>query len=296
MLSSVLPGLRSMRAPLAAGTLIVATIYVVAGEYIASALDDERLGKGLRLIREQLPQNSSLLLLSVLAYLIGSIYVSGRNTAAKFLAATQAKAITRRGYLFEAPRGVRMFVAPFSRTSIRRLGMISSSDYDEEFARRECLEIIFSDGMRLLSANKDLYDEFDRVKAEAEFRDAVAIPGLMFTCTALANIADLAAWTLAVVATVAVAVAGSLSLQARWLDRMAWSTHAHAVADHTVPAAIEHPDKNWRRRWFEAAPSKLASGEAATSDLSRSFDRTAGKMNDDAADQRPPTDARKRAD
>jgi hypothetical protein len=242
-----------MRASLTAGALIITSLYIIFAEQVEKVIGDDNLSSGLAFLRDYLSGGAWAILAAVAAYIIGSIFMAGRNILIRNIIAGQVSRITSDTYLDSnkyAARVVGLF-APFSRTSVRRIGTVDEK-YEREIARRVCIDIILEDGARLLIANKDLYDEYDRTRAEAEFRDAVGIPGVILCLTIVGHM-DLAGprmWITAILVSALLFIA--LFIQGRKFDRSALSLHAHAVADGTVStASLDAPDIQPRRRWSE---------------------------------------------
>ena len=261
MLTSLLPGIRDLRAPLTAGSLLLACSFVLLEGTAGRLTREDRLGPGLVALDDRLGDRGWLVVTGVAAYLVGSVFVSGRNSLVRQLAARSLPGMTTTDYLHRKQTAWESVIAPFSRPSLRRLGVLHGPDHDPVLAQRVCVDILFGGGKRLLVANKDLYGEYDRLTAEAEFRDAVTLPGLAFVAIVLANIEGTVATEVAL-ASFGLLVGLILTAQARGLDRQANSMYAHAVADGIVSTAVlDQPDKDGRRRWVDApAPARPASG------------------------------------
>ena len=77
MLTSLLPGLRQIRSPIASGWLLVASVYMLLASRVDEATDlNGGVGRGLVRLNDQLGTNGWTIVAAVAAYLIGSIYVS----------------------------------------------------------------------------------------------------------------------------------------------------------------------------------------------------------------------------
>lgn len=230
MLTSILPGLREVRAPLTAGILLLSTLLVGLSTLDWSETAWSRAGPGLLALESMIGDHGKWVAASVLAYLLGSLYMTARDKVVRALSARLIQGrLTNREYLFESDQGKLFFLSPFSRPSLRRIGILEGR-YDSETARVRALDIIFSAGNPLLVGHEKLYLEYDRLRSEAEFRDAAAIPGFLLSIVAAIDFdIPMAAQALFVIATGS--VAGLLLVQGRTLHRNANSTFAHAVAD-----------------------------------------------------------------
>jgi len=107
------------------------------------------------------------------------------------------------------------------------------SAYQEDQAFQLARSVILSGGKRMLVSAKDLYIEHDRLQSEAEFRDAIGLPGLCALALVLWNL------KLTIPTEISALAVGALLyvvlfIQARALDREAYSMHGHAVADGMV--------------------------------------------------------------
>lgn len=188
-------------------------------------------------LSDRLGEHGRLVVLAVIVYLLGSIFVRARNLLVRNSAAALLPRFITVEYLGDRTQTrFESLVAPFSRPSLRRLGRLGRGEHDADNTHTMALDIIFGGGKRLLAAHKDLFDDYDRLKAEAEFRDAVGIPGVLFTAMAL-NDAHFSAWAAVVLAAVVLVLAAVLFGHARALDREANSMYAHAVADGVVSTA-----------------------------------------------------------
>jgi hypothetical protein len=91
-------------------------------------------------------------------------------------------------------------------------------------------------GPRLIMAKPELYAEYDRIRSESEFRDAILVPLPILGTAILLNLH--VPTSVKVVVFLAVVVLDVyLFLQARRLFRTAHSIVAHSVADGTISSA-----------------------------------------------------------
>jgi hypothetical protein len=271
VLASLLPGLRDLRNPLTAGLLLLATLYVLLASSVERVHEQARIGDGLQSLSDRLGERGWTVIAAVVAYLLGSIYLTVSRRWLRNLALRQLPRLTTETSVDDdKPSPLEVLRAPFSRTSVRRLGLLRGDHYDRVTAQNVCVEILFSGGHRLLGVNKDLYDQYDRLKAEAEFRDAVAAPALLFVVVALFDLRlGLAGeGTIVVLASIASYL---LFSQARRLDREANSMYAHSIADGLISSPyLDDPLKYGRTRWVvksnpapSAAPATASPGPTA---------------------------------
>lgn len=237
MLTNILPGLRELRAPLVAGSLLLASLYLLLVESAEPALQPNQVDPRLLSLHELIGRHGWFVVAAIGAYLVGSIYMGLRNIAIRGIASRMVPRVTRESYQREGGQAKwEAILAPFSRPSVRRLGLVLSDQHDEELARQLCRDIIFGGGKRLLVANKELFGEYDRLQSEADFRDAATGPALLFAALAIVNLHLSFTVGLAMVSAL-LAVGFALFCQGRALDREAYSLHGHAVADGVVSTA-----------------------------------------------------------
>lgn len=237
MLASVLPGFRQLRAPFAAGALILAAIYVAIYDRLQPAATSDYLKPGLDSLLRLLGPQGRTVVLGVTAYLVGTVLVAAVRGVIRSASIRRIPQLTSAEYLTAARKGWSGVVAPFSRPSLRRIIRLCQDEFaDPGLAKDVCSEIIAGGGKRLLVSNKDLYIEWDRTQSEAEFRDAIIAPVAIFAIVALAAV-HWAWWVKAISATTLAVITAVLWIDARRLDREANSMYAHAVADGTVATA-----------------------------------------------------------
>jgi hypothetical protein len=234
--------------------LLLASLYVLLESSVERMHDEARIGDGLQALSDQLGERGWALIAAIACYLLGSIYLTGCLTLFRGMALRNLLSITSEAYLdSEKVKRLENVRKPFSRTSVRRLGSLQGDRYDRATAQNVCVEILFGGGNRLLGVNRDLYDQYDRLKAEAEFRDAVATPSLLFVVVALFDL-ELSAFLEGVIFLLAVVAACLLFYQARDLDRDANSMYAHAIADGLISSPyLDDPLKHGRTRWVVKA-------------------------------------------
>jgi len=94
-------------------------------------------------------------------------------------------------------------------------------------------DVVYGGAKRLVVARPELFAEYDRVQSEAELRDALVVPLALLGVVLAFNI-QLSPIGLAVSGLGLGALACVLWIQARLLDRDAWSINVHAIADEAV--------------------------------------------------------------
>jgi len=237
MLASLLPGFREVRAPFAAGSLLMAAAYVAAYDRLHDATTPEQLGGGVQSLVDLLGPRGRIAVAAVIAYLLGTVFVAVVRGAMRQAYVAMLKDITDPNYVTGERRRLHQLAAPFSRPSLVRMAGFVAQDLDDEVPERLiCMEIILGGGKRLLVKNKDLYLEWDRMQTEAEFRDAIVLPSLLLGVVCLSTVNWSGATKLSAVAALCVVLA-VLWVHARRFDRESYSMYAHAVVDREVTTA-----------------------------------------------------------
>lgn len=274
MLTSLLPGLRQLRAPFVAGALLGATLYVAVVDLWSPLVQYERLGPGLRSLLDALGPSGLLAVLSVFAYLTGAVYLS----ALQHLLQKSNRKVLGNLVSVDFVDGRKSIpariTAPFTTPSLVRLRRRCHGD--PQLTEQVCSEILSDGGKRLLTTNLDLYGEYDRMRSEAEFRYAITLPAFGFLIISLMQVdwPFIAKLTLVFICIVGFAI---LLMQARFFDRDANSIYAHAVADGVVSTAslrglptkrpanassprVTRASRRIRPQDRDAKPSRLAGG------------------------------------
>ena len=237
MIASLLPGFRELRAPFASGAVLLAALYVAGYEKIRPATGGPRLGVGLNALFNLLGGRGRLVVLGVVTYLVGTVVVAWTRGLIRRLSLRLLPRTTNQAYLVSKQTRWMATAAPFSRASLRRvLGLCQDEFGDASLAEAVCSEVISGGGKRLLVKNKDLYVEWDRLKSEAEFRDAMIGPALLFATLVLPAL-QWPWWGKTAGAIAVIVILSVLWGHARQLDREANSMYAHAIADGTVATA-----------------------------------------------------------
>ena len=237
MLIHLLPGIRTLRAPSAAGSLFLAAIYLVAVSAGAADAVRDGIGFGLAQIIDWFGRPGVLAVFAVSAYLLGDVYLTlstklTRRINIRLLQSLSHDEATRSDQR-QVPHWQRVLV-PLSCQSVARLRSQFSLSDDE--LCRVCHDIVVNEGKRLIVANRDAWHEFDRLVAEAQFRDAIALPMVIFTAAAVFESSPPFLIGIAIF-TSALGLAGITYVAARRADRKAMSTHAYLVAEGIVSTA-----------------------------------------------------------
>jgi hypothetical protein len=111
----------------------------------------------------------------------------------------------------------------------------SFSVSSEEVAIQALREVLFL-SPRLIIAKPELYAEYDRIKAEGEFRDAILVPLPILTIGILLWV-NVALWVKVLAFVLILIIDVYLFLQARSQFRTAHSIVAHSLADGTISCA-----------------------------------------------------------
>lgn len=237
MLVYLLPGIRTLRAPSAAGSLLLGAIYLVAVSTGAADAVNSGMGFGLAQLIDWFGRPGLLVVLAVSAYLLGDVYLLLSRKVMRRINMHLLRSLTHpESTEFDQHRVPywRRVLNPLSHQSIARLR--SQFALSDEEVYRVCYDIMVSKGKRLLVANRDVWQEFDRLVAEAEFRDALALPMTIFTATAVFESSPPFLIGTAILAS-AIGFAGIVFIAARREDREAMSTHAYLVAEGIVSTA-----------------------------------------------------------
>lgn len=231
MLGILIPGVREVRAPLAAGSLLLIAVYLLLFDSAQAVVEKDAVSPALRSLYDVLGRTGLLVAAGVTAYLLGTVYTRVAAIQMRNLSLRLVVPVTKDEFVIGPPSRRLHFFAPFSRAMIRRI--MKMCEGRDCHAEDVLVEIVVSGGKRLLIAAKDLYAEYDRLRSEIEFRLAVVPPALLLAvAVALQVPADLAAEILGVGV---VAVFGVfVYADAIALNRQANSLYGHAVADGVV--------------------------------------------------------------
>ena len=262
MLAALVPGLRDLRPSLTAGALVLVAGYLSLWDGAGAAAEQWHRSDKIQNLDDLLGPTGWLAVLAVVAYLIGAMFIATRSSIERQRAARLAVPVTSETYLSQPQTRFMSVFAPFSRPSLRRLGMMAGDTFDQHIAHELCIDIIFGGGKRLLVASPALYDEYERLESEAAFRDAAAIPGLAMLVTLVVQL-HLSFWSATVVLALGLAFSSMLFVNARQLSREARSMYAHAVCDGSVSTSTfdQGSHRSGRRRWKLPQVDQRESGE-----------------------------------
>lgn len=240
MLGILIPGVREVRAPLAAGTLLLVSAYLLLFDSASSVFTGDEVSPGLRSIYDLLGKTGLLLAGAIAAYLVGTVITRLTNQRMRLRQLALVPRIAAADYRTVERKPRRLAVqAPFSRPSLRRIyRLCEQRDVPAEMVLGE---IVLSGGKRLLAVNRDLYADYDRFQSEAEFRLAVVPPALLLAVAVALQVPALLVVEVGAVALVAV-LGGFVFLDALAIQRDANSMYAHTVADGVVSTPSLDPD------------------------------------------------------
>jgi hypothetical protein len=152
----------------------------------------------------------------------------------------------------DLPGGWRGLFRPISRRALNRLYANMIHAYESvrppageaeargpEEGQRMAIRVlneVLTMAPRLIIAKPELYAEYDRIRSESEFRDAILVPLPILGIAIVLNL-HVPIWVRVVVFLAVVVLDMYLFLQARRLFRTAHSIVAHSVADGTVSSA-----------------------------------------------------------
>ncbi len=255
MLASLLPGFRHIRSALVAGYMWVSAAWLISAHLWPILLKREAiLGQPIVKLLAILGSAGSLVALSVLCLVIGEF--SGGLVQSLFFRFSKKyiQRITPEN-IQNAPHGWLWIFRPMSLRSISRVYSMtqrvhakrladpvagpSPSDgppfSSEEVAIQALREVLFL-SPRLIVAKPELYAEYDRIKAESEFRDSILVPLPILTIGILLCI-NSTLWTKAFTLALVLIIDIYLFFQARRQFNIAHSIVAHSLADGTISCA-----------------------------------------------------------
>lgn len=241
MLSSLLPGIRGVRAPFVAGFIMLVALYLFLDKQIAILTQPSATDNGIETVLNLLGLSGRLAVGGIVAYLVGALIMQTMKQMTYRTAYLLDKWISKKYNISEFARRPRedwtffaRLVIPFSRTSVARL--LSRCNFDRDLTNAVQFEIRRGGGKRLLVANRDLYLEYDRLQAEAELRRAVAWPGLVLLLALIGSL-SWPLWAALIGIIISLIILLGLAIDARMINLEANSMYAHAVADGIVSTA-----------------------------------------------------------
>jgi hypothetical protein len=248
MLASLLPGIRGIRSALVAGYMWFGAVWLlVAHIWPVSAGGRPVLSEPTVRLIELFGTGGKIIAISVLCLLVGEVTSVTVQSIFFRLAQRCLRQLTPSS-MSKPRKGWQRLFWPMSSRSLNRVYTKVLQEHrnreidtgtepgaSERLALEAVREVLYM-SPRLIVAKPELYAEYDRVKAESEFRDAILLP-LPILGTAICLNLNMPLWTKAVVMVLIVALDGYLFLQARRLFRTAHSMVAHSVADGTISSA-----------------------------------------------------------
>jgi hypothetical protein len=231
VLGVLIPGLREVRAPLLAGALLLAAAYLLLFDAADDVLAEPEVSDGLQSLYDLLGRNGFLAAAAIVAYLLGTVFTRLMTASMRTFTLALVPRIASAEFVRTGGSRWLHFFRPFSRPSVRRI--LPLCEQNQCQAEDVLTDIVVSGGKRLLANARDLYIEYDRLRAEAELRLAVVAPALLLAVVVTLQVpATLATEAVAIVVVWAIAVL--VLVDAVALTRHANSMYAHAVADGVV--------------------------------------------------------------
>jgi hypothetical protein len=240
VLASLLPGLRDVRTPLTVGYLYLLVLWVWAGDHIPRERPaEDGFVASLFELADIFGPAAALGALSFVAYVLGALLTlsveRGRSQRHldRWSLGTSVDGRQTFTQLDDLLRG----------TSSQILDMAHGLAEDDFDALERDMNTAESASpadlrIRLLVANQEMYGEYDRLSAEAEFRLNVCPPLLLLGVTAVLQVSLW--WLLVTVLTVSLLAYQGLSRRAE---------ARAAIFRAVLSGVIEHPLQTLRARW-----------------------------------------------
>ena len=250
MLASLLPGLRDVRTPLAVGFLWFFTIWLFFGDRLLEQLPaDSPVRTNLLDLSNFFGTGAVLTALSFAAYLFGAVVILDTGSLPIRLAERWIALRRRTGVALELMDHLEKEVAKYGEHGVG--------------------ELVPADDLRarLLVVSQEMYDQYDRLEAEATFRINVAVPMVAFAVVLSATSSD-PDWRTKLATAVVGALAALIFAQGVQRHRL-----SHGVLMRAVLAGlIEHPSIVRARLMAEENPRAGEEEQAHWADM-RSFMR-----------------------
>ncbi|HEY8543715.1 MAG TPA: hypothetical protein VIL36_01660 [Acidimicrobiales bacterium] len=232
MLGLLLPGVREVRAALAAGTLLLLSAYLLLYEPADTVVAGDRVSPALRSLYDTLGRGGLLVAAAVAAYVVGAVVMRAVTRRLRLFHAAFVDRVADPGYL-DAPRKPwpTHLLSPLSRPAMRRVRSLC----EQRGVQFEAVlaDIVLSGGKRLLGTNRDLYGDYDRLLSEGELRLAVSGPSVLLAVAVALQVP--APWPVeAGGVALTVLMAAALVSDALSSLRDAYSMYAHLVTDGVV--------------------------------------------------------------
>jgi len=182
MIASLLPGIRELRNPLAAGSLWIVVLWLSLREVIPSRGNAVGLVADVYNLIEQFGFPALIAVLAFCAYVLGVLLSALTNA---LLAVAQRTYIN----LFSERRDVQQLIEDAVTRAQKRKS--TADEINVAMAKKTVGKSALEDerllAIRLRSISSGVFDDYDRARGEAEFRFAIALPligvGIALTCT-----------------------------------------------------------------------------------------------------------------
>lgn len=245
MWQSLLPGLREVRAPLAAGYALAAAVWIFFHDGIRQTADSNGSLTATREMLQLVGTPGRAVAASFCLYLVGTLLVSFSNYLFQISTAPVERSESRLRHRFEhlaltRDSETQLLVEQLREMAVSLEASASAAVPDPPVATAEDiadqLEIeckgIWLDA-RLLIASERIYDEVTRLRSEAELRAAVLLPGALLAVAIATDIHWGFLAECALVAGVGV-VLTALMIQASRIRTTARRLVMRAVVDNVV--------------------------------------------------------------
>ena len=255
MLASLLPGFRDVRSALVSGYMWVAAAWLIGAHIWPHLLTQDKLfGEPVIKLLTILGSAGSLAALSLLCLIVGEFTSGSVQTLFFRFSKVYVQRLTPENF-YNAPRGWLRLFRPMSFQSMNRVyvrmqrahaermadSIADSPSADnpsapaEQVAIQALREVLYL-SPRVIVAKPELYAEYDRVKAESTFRDAILVPLPILAAGFLLNV-NVALWVKLLLAALVLVIDTFLFVQARHRFSVANSIVAHSLADGTISSA-----------------------------------------------------------
>ena len=253
MLASLLPGYRDVRSALVAGYMWVIAAWLLVSYFLPPGAQADVVGKPILQVLSVAGSAGSLVALSVLCLLIGEFTGSSTQALFFYLSKRYLEELTPQTAHDGLSGPIRVFRPMSARarrrvynTTVKRVqkerAAANSAEPEsvarlspEDVALAALGEVLFL-SPRLIVAKPELYSEFDRVRAESEFRDAILIPLPLLSVGIVLNL-NIPVWLRVIGIAVTLLIDAFLFRQSRHQFRNAHSMVAHSLADGTISTA-----------------------------------------------------------
>ncbi len=266
MLASALPGIRHLRAPLVAGYIVLAAVFIFASRYYESSAEVSDDWPGGEKLFSFLGAAAPFAVISFGAYLVGSVVVSVTRVVLSWRSRrrgryTRQGAIWGEGFLDEYSYPE---VGELSRQLFEQWESLSTPGKDRAFAVLAAARVTGTESSdrgvpsnpdlffnylegqllnrkmaeQLLVKSGRLYDEYDRRLAEAEMRESLLLPVLLLLAVGAID-STWPWWALALTGAGVLLFLRALFVQALNLRRSATRVLANALRDGLVETPLQ---------------------------------------------------------